>query len=383
MAAPVKGRVLFVDDNVPLLEVCNDILQTAGYEVTAARDGQAAMETMDGAEFDVVVSDINMPGMDGLQLLRAVRGKDLDVPVLLVTGNPNLDTAIQAVEQGALRYLVKPLGADTLTEAVEHAARLGRMARLKRLALTHLGAHDKLLGDRAGLESRFERAIASLWMAYQPIVTAKDGALFAREALVRTREDSLTYPGALFDAAERLGRVAELSRSIRDEVARNLQSGAVGGTVFVNLHSLDLTDDSLLQPGAALSAHARSVVLEVTENAPLHHISDLRQRVKDMRDLGYRIAVDDLGAGYAGLTSFATLEPDVVKLDMTLVRDIDTQVIKQKLVASMASLCRELGIPVVAEGVETAAEREMLESLGCDLLQGYLFGRPAPLPPIA
>jgi EAL domain-containing protein (putative c-di-GMP-specific phosphodiesterase class I) len=383
VTSPAKGRVLFVDDNVPLLEVCTDILESAGYEVTAARDGQAAMSTMDDAEFDVVVSDINMPGMDGLQLLRAVRGKDLDVPVLLVTGNPNLDTAIQAVEQGALRYLVKPLGAETLTDAVAHAARLGRMARLKRLALTHLGAHDKLLGDRAGLESRFERALASLWMAYQPIVTAKDGALFAREALVRTREDSLTYPGALFDAAERLERVAELSRAIRDAVARDIQSGAVSGTVFVNLHALDLTDNGLLSPAAPLSAHARSVVLEVTENAPLHHISDLRQRVKDMRDLGYRIAIDDLGAGYAGLTSFAALEPDVVKLDMTLVRDIDTQVIKQKLVASMAGLCRELGIPVVGEGVETTAEREMLVSLGCDLLQGYLFGRPAPLPATA
>jgi EAL domain-containing protein (putative c-di-GMP-specific phosphodiesterase class I) len=351
--------------------------------VIAASDGREAVGSMDGAELDVIVSDINMPGMDGLQLLRAVREKDLDVPVLLVTGNPNVDTAIQAVEQGALRYLVKPLGADALIGAVEHAARLGRMARLKREALTHLGVRDRLLGDRAGLESRFERALGSLWMAYQPIVNAKGGALFAREALVRTGEESLTYPGALFDAAERLKRVADLSRCIRDEVARRIESGGLDGTVFVNLHSLDLNDDALLSQKAPLSAHARSVVLEVTENAPLHHVTDLRQRVRGMRDLGFRIAVDDLGAGYAGLTSFAALEPDIVKFDMTLVRHVDTQLIKQKLIASMAGLCKELGILVVAEGVETAAERDMLVSLGCDLLQGYLFGQPAALPPFS
>jgi EAL domain-containing protein (putative c-di-GMP-specific phosphodiesterase class I) len=298
----------------------------------------------------------------------------------LVTGNPNVDTAIQAVEEGAFRYLVKPLGASALTEAVDQAARLGRIARLKRQALTHLGVHDKLLGDHAGLESRFERALASLWMAYQPIVTASNGQLFAQEALVRAREESLMYPGALFDAAERLSRVSELSRAIRDAVGESVGAGVLGGTVFVNLHTLDLADDALVSPDALLSRHASSIVLEVSESAPLHRIADLRQRVKGMRELGYRIALDDLGAGYAGLTSFTALEPDVVKLDMALVRDVDTQVIKQKLIASMVGLCKELGIPVVAEGVETPAERDVLVDLGCDLLQGYLFGRPAPLP---
>jgi EAL domain-containing protein (putative c-di-GMP-specific phosphodiesterase class I) len=92
--------------------------------------------------------------------------------------------------------------------------------------------------------------------------------------------------------------------------------------------------------------------------------------------MGFRIAVDDLGAGYAGLTSFAMLEPELVKLDMTLVRDIDRSPTKQKLVRSVAGLCKELGMMVVGEGVETAAERDVLISCGCDLLQGYLFAKP-------
>ncbi len=103
---------------------------------------------------------------------------------------------------------------------------------------------------------------------------------------------------------------------------------------------------------------------------------DLRERIKALRALGYRLAIDDLGAGYAGLTSFTALEPDVVKLDMALVRRCDSEPMKQQLIRSMTSLCRELGALVVAEGIETPAERDTVAGLGCDLLQGYLLGRP-------
>jgi len=93
--------------------------------------------------------------------------------------------------------------------------------------------------------------------------------------------------------------------------------------------------------------------------------------------MGFRVAVDDLGVGYAGLTSFTQLEPEVVKLDMSLIRNIDQHPKKQSIVGAMKRLCDELGMAVVAEGVETVAERDALVELGLDLLQGYLFGSPA------
>jgi EAL domain-containing protein (putative c-di-GMP-specific phosphodiesterase class I) len=92
--------------------------------------------------------------------------------------------------------------------------------------------------------------------------------------------------------------------------------------------------------------------------------------------MGYRIAVDDLGAGYAGLTSFAQLEPEVVKFDMSLVRGVDANPRKQRLIGAMSSLFSELGLLTISEGVETALERDALLHIGCNLLQGYLFGRP-------
>ena len=103
----------------------------------------------------------------------------------------------------------------------------------------------------------------------------------------------------------------------------------------------------------------------------------LAARVAKLRKIGFRIAIDDLGAGYAGLTSFANLEPEIAKLDMSLVRNVDTVPKRRKIIESMARLCKEMGILVVAEGVETVAERDVLIECGCDLLQGYLFSKPA------
>ena len=118
------------------------------------------------------------------------------------------------------------------------------------------------------------------------------------------------------------------------------------------------------------------MVLEVTERTALEEVSDIAARVEGLRDIGYRLAVDDLGAGYAGLASFASIEPDVVKLDMALVRGVDVSPLKQSVVRSVVGLAAELGIDVISEGIELPAERDTLALLGCHLFQGYLFGRP-------
>ena len=96
----------------------------------------------------------------------------------------------------------------------------------------------------------------------------------------------------------------------------------------------------------------------------------------DLQDVGYRIALDDLGEGYAGLSWLVKLTPDIAKLDMSLVRDIDKSRLKRELVASMVGVCRRARTVIVAEGIETAEEAAVLRDLGCDLLQGYHFAKP-------
>jgi EAL domain-containing protein (putative c-di-GMP-specific phosphodiesterase class I) len=375
---PRIGRILIVDDEAILREVYTGFLAAGGYLVESAGGGKEALDLLGRERFDLILTDIAMPDMDGLQLLRAVRERDLDIPVVLVTGNPNVQTAVEALEQGALRYLLKPVSEEALRQVAAEAIRLHKIATLKREALDHLGISERLVGDRAGLDATFARGLKGLWMAYQPIVRAADGSLFGHEALVRTTEPTLPHPGAFFDVAERLGRVHDLARRIRGEVARSLEVRGSKTAVFLNLHPQDLLDDALFSLDSPLSRQASSVVIEVTERAALPDVHDLRARVRSLRELGFRIAIDDLGAGYAGLTSFAILEPEVVKLDMSLIRGVNDEPIKRRLVSSMVDLCKELGILVVAEGIETEAERETLSSVGCDLLQGFLIGRPAP-----
>jgi EAL domain-containing protein (putative c-di-GMP-specific phosphodiesterase class I) len=157
-----------------------------------------------------------------------------------------------------------------------------------------------------------------------------------------------------------------------------MKANATRVDIFVNLHPIELLDESLLSGDGALSTFAPRVVLEITERASLSGIGDLRERTRRLRQMGFRLAVDDLGAGYAGLSSFASLEPEVVKIDMSLVRDVGLSATKQRLIASMASACKDLGITVLAEGVETTEERDAVVLAGCDQLQGYLFARPQP-----
>jgi EAL domain-containing protein (putative c-di-GMP-specific phosphodiesterase class I) len=306
--------------------------------------------------------------MSGIDLLKALRDKGHDVPFIVVTGAPTLESAVPALEYGALRYLYKPVYPADLEVVVERAVQVGKAARARRSA-----AEAETTLETLG--ASFGRALSTMWAAYQPIVRWSNQRLYAFEALLRAEEKSLPHPGAILEAAERLGRLSEIGRAIRAQVARDSE-WAPAPNLFVNLHTRDLLDEALYSPDAPLSRVADRVVLEITERAAIDDVRDFRTRIATLREMGFRIAIDDLGAGFAGLTSFAQVEPEVVKIDMSLVRDIHQNATKRRLVSSVTNLCRDMGKLVVAEGVETPAERDVLVDLGCDLFQGYLFAKP-------
>lgn len=231
--------------------------------------------------------------------------------------------------------------------------------------------------EQSALHATLDHALAGLWMALQPIINWKSRSVFAYEGLMRSTDTALPHPGAILDAAERLERLDDVGLAVRESMAALIPSIPTS-EVFINLHSSDLLSDALYDTKSALSRHASRVVLELTERATLDDVPDCRDRVRALRQMGYRVAIDDLGAGYSGLSSFALLEPEFVKFDMSLVRNVDREPVKQKLLRALTDLCRDMGIRVVAEGVETAEERDTLVALGCDLLQGFLFARPGP-----
>jgi len=228
------------------------------------------------------------------------------------------------------------------------------------------------------LEDKLSRCLQSLTMHYQPIVHAATRARFGYEALLRSIDKSLPHPGAILDAAERLEKIPTLGRAVRAQVAREIaESPPERGCVFVNLHLLDLFDKQLSSAFAPLTKVAPRVVLEITERTSLEGQADVRYRVQELRELGFKIAIDDLGGGHARMGTFSPLDFDFVKLDMSLVREMDKHPMKQRLVRSIIELCREHQTKVIGEGVETEAEAKVLIELGCDLLQGYLIAKPA------
>jgi EAL domain-containing protein (putative c-di-GMP-specific phosphodiesterase class I) len=235
-----------------------------------------------------------------------------------------------------------------------------------------------ITSELAALEVSLGKCLAALTMHFQPIVHAATRARFGYEALLRSHDKSLPHPGAILDAAERLERIPTLGRAVRAQTAKVIASAPIErGVVFINLHLLDLFDKQLTSPFSPLSKVASRVVLEITERTSLEGQADVRYRVAELRELGFKIAIDDLGGGHARMGTFTPLDCDYVKLDMSLVRDIDQHAMKQRLVRSVTELCREQGTKVIGEGVETAAEAQVLVDLGCDYLQGYLIARPA------
>jgi len=372
------SQILLVDDDEILLDALSRALGSPDMEVAVARSGDAALTLLSRHRFDALISDIMMPGMHGLKLLHSVREYDLDLPVVLITGNPDVKSAAQAVEYGAFQYLIKPISNKRLRAVVERAIDVGKLARLRRQCAEQTG--NGFLGDRAATEAKLDRVLSSLWMAYQPIVNAADGALFAYEALLRSEEPVLPHPLAVLKAAEKVQRVHDVGRAVRDLVAADAESPALDkALLFVNLHPEDLLDPALYSPECALARCASRVVLELTDRASLERVDDVPSRMDRLRASGFRVAIDDMGAAQADPHTFTLLEPEFVKLDPSVVQGVDTDPLKQKIVEQMVALCHKLGKSVIAEGVERTAQRDALCAAGCDLLQGVLFGRPAPL----
>jgi EAL domain-containing protein (putative c-di-GMP-specific phosphodiesterase class I) len=180
----------------------------------------------------------------------------------------------------------------------------------------------------------------------------------------------------LLKAAENLGAVHRLGRKIRELVPGVMISLDPGLLMFLNLHPLDLLDEELFSDQEPISDHAQRLVLEITERAQLDGIDGLKRRLERLRRMGFQLAIDDLGAGYSGLTSFVRINPEFVKIDMDLVRNIHVDSTKARLVHSLIELCKGMGISAVLEGVETTAERVCLLHMGADLLQGFVISHP-------
>lgn len=372
-AGTMPGNILLVEDEQALARAYTRTLKLHGLEPTWVSDATSALGELRLRSYDVVVSDIMLPDHSGLDLLRHIRNSDPDLPMVLVTGMPNLDSAIDAVALGAFRYLVKPVSNDRLIGCIAQAQRTRQVARLREEALnkTHIFG-----GGDAELARAFERALEPLWIAYQPIIRWPGRSIFGYQALVRSDEPSLALPAALLSAADRLGRSQELSRAVRRSVAKTARGLPSGTRVLVTFALDDLLDPELYSASTPLGAVAGRVTLDLPGSSLPSQIPDLSDRIQQLKALGYRIAVSVRGVSYLDFSRFEALDPEILKIDLAPHDGLNEQATQRIGLEHTADWCRQHGRDLVVEGVERDDERSRIAGLGCELFQDCLFAHP-------
>jgi EAL domain-containing protein (putative c-di-GMP-specific phosphodiesterase class I)/CheY-like chemotaxis protein len=346
-----------------------------GHDVLGVGDRGEALQAMQSRSFDAIVGDID--GEEGPRLLRAMQAQDLDLPFVALSGTGE-GAAEDALQSGALDVVQKPVDRAYLVAAAERAVRIGRLARVKRLTMASLpGGQVVGAGDRAALNTSLDRAILTMWTVFQPILR-RDARLFGYEALMRNRNSDMQRPEEVLGAAQTLDRVLEVGRRMRHFATKPVIADVASGSLCLNVHPRDLLDPEFVSADSPLVGIARRVVLEVSERDPIVEVAQTRRRCRELREMGFRLAIDNLGSHSVGQASFTVLEPDLVKLDRSFVRGVGTDPARQRHLRALIRQCRELGMVVAAEGVETLAELSCVLDLGCDLVLGFLFAQPGP-----
>jgi EAL domain-containing protein (putative c-di-GMP-specific phosphodiesterase class I) len=234
---------------------------------------------------------------------------------------------------------------------------------------------------RSGEYLRELVAACSVCTAFQPIVSLAHGDVLGYEALGRGTHPELNVnPGDLFALASQLQLAADLSRTFRRAAAEEAQHLPPDTHIFLNVHPDEMKDNHFLIQLRELRGLFRTdqrLVAEVHEHA-MTDLAAMRRLREQLRELGIGLAFDDFGVGQSRLVELAEAPPNFVKLDRSLVHGIDTAAARQDLVQFLCRATRDLGVRLIAEGIETLAEAEVCQSLGCHYGQGYLFGRPAP-----
>ena len=362
------SRILLVDDDLQLLRLLRRLMVREGYDVFTATSGAEALQLADSERLDVAIVDQHMPGMFGLKVLQQLHEIQPGCVRILSSGMLDIPMIIQAVNQGEIdRLLEKPVTNERIREVVRDA--LASRAKMRNA----LSEEVRLQHETA--RKNLEECLPQIALAVQPILNSNLD-LFGFECLLRSRHPVLSNPLKVLQAAEHCGMFHEVSEQVMLRAA-DWHTQLPPVNLFVNLHPNELLNTRALMASLEpLIPWASRTVLEITEHNQMERNSDWEASIEGIKARGFRLAVDDLGAGYNSLSVLAALQPEFIKIDMSIVRDVDTDPYKQRLIRILTQLGEGTGSTVLAEGVETASELETLQEIGIHLLQGYHLGKP-------
>lgn len=277
---------------------------------------------------------------------------------------------------GILSIAVDEKNPTTLSPSL--VARVGRLAPL--IAQVLHGTMPKIPSDRrmiGVMKDILRRRL--IYPVYQPIVDIVKRRVVAFEALMRANHPLVAGPIVLLGYADKFNILRDVSQLMHEATSRALPHMEKGQRLFLNLHPADYQEyvDLARRSNPFHGLDPANFVFELTERYYVEDGQGLSTLLRYYRSLGFRVAIDDLGSGYSSLNMLTILEPDYIKLDMSLIRDIDKSDRRRKLVKSLLYFCDQIGCECIAEGVETREEFAVLRDLGCRFMQGYLLARPA------
>jgi EAL domain-containing protein (putative c-di-GMP-specific phosphodiesterase class I)/CheY-like chemotaxis protein len=365
-------RILAVDDTPQTLQLVERALAVEGHQVFLASSGEEALAAARDLAFDVALVDYQISPPNGVEVLAFLRRLQPGCVSILSSGAFDVPVVTEAVNRGHVsRVLTKPFDGGTLVRAVTDA-----VAARRRLGESYIASAS---ADR---EAEKEALLACmrgglLALALQPIVEVATRTAIACEALLRSTHAVLKGPLEVLSAAERQDRMSQLGICVLSLAARRVQQLPADQRLFINLHPSQLAEPDLLaETVAPVRAYASRVVFEITERSKMTDVAAWERSAAMLTAAGFLLAVDDLGAGYSSLSLLAHIKPQYMKVDMSIVRGIDRDLHKQRLLELLCQFAAATGAVVIAEGVETESEARAVAATGVSLMQGYLFGRP-------
>jgi EAL domain-containing protein (putative c-di-GMP-specific phosphodiesterase class I)/DNA-binding NarL/FixJ family response regulator len=355
--------------------------------VAVASDTESAIEMAARKRPDVALVDVQMPGGGGPRAAREIVRRSPPTKVIALSAHEDVDTVLTMLRAGALAYVVKSDSTDEILWTI-HQTVEGRNSVSDRVALPVASAIAEHIESRRPASRRrqlqrerirhvmHDRDFA---VVYQPIHDVEIGRPAGFEALARFTAPPRRAPDAWLAEADAVGLLVDLELILARSALDGLGRLPEDAYLAVNLSPETAVSERLLD--LLDVPDAGRIVLEMTEHSPIDDYDGLREALREPREKGVRLAVDDAGAGFSSLRHIVRLEPDFIKLDVTLTRDIEGDPVRQALAVALVSFSAQIGATVVAEGVETAQQLDALRSVGIRYAQGFYLGKPGPAPP--
>jgi len=380
-------RVLIAEDKAAFRRAMSELIQGEEYLelVGAGGDAQEAIDLAEQLRPDVALVDVKMPAGGGPRATREIRVRSPGTRIIALSAYEDRGIVLEMLQAGAVGYLVKGTAAGEILAAIRNAGDgkgtlsteitadvieelSGQLERQDRESEAARRRHDRIL---AVIQGRGPDIV------FQPIVELATLELVGVEALARFSEEYHGPPDVWFADAASVGLLEELELAALRSGIEHVGDLKRDAWMSVNVSPATAAAPRFLDIVVPV---AERLVLEITEHAPVHDYDALNGALSEFRAAGGRLAVDDAGAGFASLRHILRLAPDFIKLDGALTRGIDADRTRRALSAALISFASEIGVPIIAEAVETEEEVDALRALEVTFGQGFFLGLPGPLP---